>query len=187
MKSLNVRADSANDFSKLHAQVRIIPTLASDSPIPLQRLSPRRSNIRASTSEGSSDELPTPLYNTALLLSTTPRAHLLRIYNLNQDVPAFADALTLLKVWANQRGFGEGEKLSIRGFEGKGIFWAAVLDYLLNGGETSGLTLGKSSTRRKPLGKGLSSYQLFRAALDFFGKFVITIKPVGTDHVFSSA
>ncbi|KAJ3523279.1 hypothetical protein NM688_g8755 [Phlebia brevispora] len=162
---------SANDFSKVHAQVRIIPTLPADSPIPLQRLAPQRSNIRtSSSSEESSEALATPLYNTALLLATTPRAHLLRVYRLKQDVPAFDDALTLLKVWANQRGYGEGAKLSIRGFEGKGMFWASVLDLLVNGEEASGLSYGKSSSKRKPLGKGLSSYQLFRAALDFFAR-----------------
>lgn len=31
------------------------------------------------------------------------------------------------------------------------------------------VTHGEEGGKRKPLGKGLSSYQLFRAALDFFG------------------
>ena len=150
--------------------MRILGTLPSDSPIPLQRLAPNRSNIRtASTSEDGPEGLSTPLYNTALLVATTPRAHLLRVYHMKQQVPAFDDALTLLRVWANQRGYGEGNKMSVRGFEGKGVFWASVLDLLINGEESSVHNGGRSTSKRKPLGKGLSSYQLFRAALDFFG------------------
>lgn len=99
-----------------------------------------------------------------------PRAHLLRVHALQKSIPAFSDALTLLKVWANQRGYGEGEKLCVRGFEGKGIWWAAVLDLLVNGEERAAGKLSKAASKRKPLGKGLSSYQLFRAALDFFGE-----------------
>ncbi|THG99128.1 hypothetical protein EW026_g3163 [Hermanssonia centrifuga] len=161
-----------NDWSKLNVEVRIMPTLPSDCPIPLQRLSPSRSNIRTSTSEEPQEEFSTPLYNTALLLGLTPRAHLLRVYTLKEAVPAFADALTLLRVWANQRGYSEGGKFCVRGFEGKGMWWAAVLDLLIHGEETSGLA--KSSPKRKPLGKGLSSYQLFRAALDFFARHDFT-------------
>lgn len=174
--ALIIYADaSANDFSKLHVQVRLIPTLPSDSPIPIQRLSPQRCNIRtSSSSEDASETLSTPLYNTALLLSTTPRAHLLRVYHLKQEMPAFDNALTLLRVWANQRGYGEGTKLSVRGFEGKGIFWASILDLLVNGEEASDSTLGHSTSKRKSIGRGISSYQLFRASLDFFGRLAST-------------
>ena len=148
----------------------MIPTLSPSSPIQLQRLSPQRSNIRASSaSSESAEDTSTPLYNAALLLSTTPRAHLLRIYSLQKNVPAFSDALTLLKVWANQRGYGEGNKMCVRGFEGKGMWWAAVLDLLIHGEEPMAAAPRKAMSKRKPLGKGLSSYQLFRAALDFFG------------------
>ena len=49
------------------------------------------------------------------------------------------------------------------------MWWAAVLDMLINGEESVGGK--KTASKRKPLGKGLSSYQLFRAALDFFCKF----------------
>ena len=48
------------------------------------------------------------------------------------------------------------------------MWWAAVLDLLVNGEEPPIGKLSKAASKRKPLGKGLSSYQLFRAALDFF-------------------
>lgn len=57
--------------------------------------------------------------------------------------------------------------MCVRGFEGKGGWWAAVLGLLIGGEERSGSA--KSGKARRPIGKGLSSYQLFRAALDFLG------------------
>jgi U3 small nucleolar RNA-associated protein 22 len=160
----NVRIDdSAHDFTKLNAQIRIIPVLPSPSPIPLHRLSPSHSNIRISSSDTQTHP-PTPIYNTALMLSVTPKPDLLTTHNLKQTTPAFGDALTLLRVWANQRGYGEGERQSVRGFEGKGGWWAAIIG-LLVGGEGG----RENRNPRKPVGKGLSSYQMFRAALDFLG------------------
>lgn len=129
--------DSANDFTKLNARVRIIPVLPSPSPIPHHRLSPSHSNIRISSqSSDVSTHLPTPHYNTSVLVSFTPLLDLLAAHALKQTAPAFGDALTLLRVWANQRGYGEGERMCVRGFEGKGAWWAAVIGLLI-GGEDS--------------------------------------------------
>ncbi|CDO77351.1 hypothetical protein BN946_scf184786.g12 [Trametes cinnabarina] len=160
---------SPTDFSKLNAQIRIVPYIGQ-SPIPLQRLSPARSNIKTAAQEDESREDPTPLYNTTFMLMTTPKSHLLSIHHLKQSVPAFVDALALLRVWANQRGYGVGSRMCVRGFEGKGMWWASILDLVVNGEEPPPVSLGKGGTKRKPLGKGLSSYQLFKAALDFLAR-----------------
>jgi len=115
--------------------------------------------------ESSTDRIiPTPLYNTTLLSSFIPKSNLLSVHALKQDVPSFADALALLRVWANQRGYGHGTRMCVRGFEGRGPWWIAVLRLLLKGEEHFG-----KGIKRKPLGRGLSSYQLFKAALDFLG------------------
>lgn len=54
----------------------------------------------------------------------------------------------------------------MRGFEDKGLWWAAIIVLLVHGEE-----IGPGQKRkRKTLGKGLSSYQFFRAVLDFLGK-----------------
>ena len=160
--------NSPIDFTKLNAQIRLIPVLPSPSPIPLHRLSPSHSNIRISSPSTPDTEssLPTPMYNTSLLLALTPKPDLLMTHTLKQMAPAFGDALTLLRVWANQRGYGEGQRLCVRGFEGKGGWWAAVIGLLLNGEEGGD---GKKGRLRRPVGTGLSSYQLFRAALDLLG------------------
>ncbi|RDX41283.1 Nrap protein [Lentinus brumalis] len=173
-------SDSSKEWSKLNVQIRIIPFLP-ESPIPLQRLSPSRSNLRTAAHEEETKEDATPIYNSAFMLMHTPKTHLLSVHALKQDVPAFTDALTLLRVWANQRGYGPGIRACVRGFEGKGMLWASILELLVHGEEPPPAGFGKASARRKPLGKGLSPYQLFKAALDFlarhrFGQDAVFVK-----------
>jgi U3 small nucleolar RNA-associated protein 22 len=161
------QGNSQTNLSKLNVHIRIMPTLPSISPIPHHRLSPSHANFRTHTPSDKTkvnQTASTPLYNTALLTSFVPKSNLLTTHALKQDVPAFSDALGLLRVWANQRGYGNGARLFVRGFEGKGPWWSAVLRLLLVGGDHGGKQMN-----RKPLGRGLSSYQLFKAALDFLG------------------
>lgn len=162
--------DSQTDFTKLNARVYIIPVLSPQSPIALHRLSPSHSNIRINTTAGDDSTTThpaTPLYNTALLQALAPKSQLLATHTLQTDTPSFSDALTLLRVWANQRGYGPGSRICVRGFESPGSWWGALLALLVAGEERAG---APKSTKRKPLGRGLSSYQLFRAALDFLGE-----------------
>lgn len=86
---------------------------------------------------------------------------------MKNESPAFPDALALLRIWANQRGYGAGNKVSVRGFHNLGAFWTLLLAALILGEE---LVPGRDKQRRRSIGKGLSSYQLFRAALDLLGK-----------------
>ncbi|KAK7059108.1 U3 snoRNP protein [Paramarasmius palmivorus] len=169
--------DSPNDFTKLNARVVIIPVLSSECPIPLHRLSPSHLNFRNTSQEENERQLSSPLYNTALLTAFTPRSHLLSTYNIQQSVPAFNDAVCLLRVWANQHGYGEGTRMCVRGFDGRGSWWSSLLAFLVIGEEPS--SAGKTgSSKRKLLGRGLSSYQLFRAALDFLSKHDFESDPI---------
>jgi U3 small nucleolar RNA-associated protein 22 len=160
------------DFTKLNAEVRLIPVLGADSPISASRLSPSHANLRVMDAKSlSSDNRPSPLYNNTLLLATSIRRRLLAVHDMKQHVPAFADALALLRVWANQRGY-ECSTTSlgcIAGFEHIGSWWSAVLELVVFGEDTS-VKGRQASITRKPLGKGLSSYQLFKACIDFLGK-----------------
>ncbi|KAF7977526.1 hypothetical protein HWV62_3290 [Athelia sp. TMB] len=178
-----VSADGPPDLVKPNIHIRLIPALSATSPIPIHRISPSHSNFRISTpsldnqvenstSDGSDS---TPLYNRALHLSFTPKPHLLRAHELKERVPAFAEGLVLLRVWANQRGFcssapssssnsSQRAGLCVKGFEARGSFWIGVLALLIDGEE------GKGGKARRGVGRGVSSYQLFRAALDFLGK-----------------
>ncbi|KIJ60730.1 hypothetical protein HYDPIDRAFT_31953 [Hydnomerulius pinastri MD-312] len=169
---LRPRKASEHDFTKTHAEVRIIPVLPLSHPIPFSRLSPSHSNVRlestSSSQQPSFTSSSTPIYNTAILLSTYPKLSLLSTNTLTKTSPAFVDAHALLRIWANQRGYGEGA-MCIRGFEGKGSLWASLLGLIIGGEEPAGGKAGKTGMRR-PIGKGLSSYQLFRASLDFLAK-----------------
>jgi len=97
------------------------------------------------------------------MLAFTPQRHALSVNTLKNDIPEYRDGLSLLRVWANQRGYAEGRRTCIRGFDGAGPWWNAVLEVLVRGEEPH----GKTTSRRRPLGNGLSSYQLFKATLDF--------------------
>jgi U3 small nucleolar RNA-associated protein 22 len=108
--------------------------------------------------------LPTPIYNNTLLVSLTPKSNLLATHTFQNESPAFTDALTLLRVWANQRGYGPGSQMCVHGFEARGSWWGALLGLLIAGEERADIPV---SSKRKPLGRGLSSYQLFRGAMDF--------------------
>jgi U3 small nucleolar RNA-associated protein 22 len=147
--------------------------LSANHPMSINHLSPSHSNIRFSSSEGNSQQTShtTPAYNTALLCSLLPKAQMLAIHTAKQQSAAFQDALSLLRIWANQRGFGSGAKICVRGFEDRGSWWSSLLETLINGEEPSPQTSSAKGhtkfSKRRPLGKGLSSYQLFRGALDF--------------------
>ncbi|KAE9397307.1 Nrap protein [Gymnopus androsaceus JB14] len=150
----------------------------------LGKLIPTRGNLRvtASSSNSTTNQQEdgnslTPLYNTALLRSFTPLPHLLATHEAvnstslpasgDEGTSSFRDALALLRVWAGQRGF-VGRETCVRGFtHSQGPFWNALVFLVVFGAEPEPSAKGKGSTRRKPLGKGLSSYQLFRGVLDF--------------------
>ena len=165
--------DSQTDFTKLNAKICILPVLSSSSPIPMHRLSPSHANIHLNATNDTTDpdvrpiNNPTPLYNNAILRNFTPKSQLLTVHTLQKDCAAFADALTLLRIWANQRGYSEGTRMCIRGFEGSGPWWWSVLALLLTGEESRPGTT--KAHKRKTVGKGVSSYQLFKAALEFLG------------------
>lgn len=162
---LSPRKGSQNDFSKAHAEVHVIPVISSSNPMPLPRLSPSHANVRL-PGKSSTGTQPTPIYNTNILLATYPKLSLLTTNALKRLSPAFSDAYALLRIWANQRGYGEGP-ICVRGFQGKGCWWNEILGLVVLGEEP---TSANKTNVRKPLGKGLSSYQLFRAALDVLAR-----------------
>lgn len=58
------------------------------------------------------------------------------------------------------------------------MWWSAVLSLVVLGEEVQGS--GKAGFgKRKALGRGLSSYQMFKAALDFLGKCVCWLLLLG--------
>ncbi|KAH7323328.1 Nrap protein [Rhizoctonia solani] len=176
--------DSSSELSRSKSplSIRIIPVLPLNNPLSERHLGPSRACIRTS---GSSDldPTPTPLYNNSALLGTTPTSHLLFIHNAKTQIPAFGDTLALLRVWANQRGYGTGAghrsedtaqlAQCVRGFGFLGAWWGAVIAYLVLGGKQV-----KGVKKQARIGRGLSSYQLFRAVLDFLAKHDFAATPI---------
>jgi U3 small nucleolar RNA-associated protein 22 len=164
--------NTPTDFSKMNIVIRVIPVLSPSSPIRPTRLSPTRCNVRIHNSHSADsgcDNSPTPLYNAVLMLAFSPQRDVLSVNDLKNHAPAYRDALALLRIWAYQRGYGEGRRTCISGFEGTGPLWNSVLELLIRGDEH----YGNANTKRRALGNGLSSYQLFRAALDFLCMYTI--------------
>jgi U3 small nucleolar RNA-associated protein 22 len=117
----------------------------------------------------------------------TQTAHLIATHNLCTSIPQFAPAVRLLRVWANQRGFGRGKRGSVRGWENMGSWWGWVIGWLVDGGEplpVDGSLKEKSKKRMVRLGRGLSSYQLFRGTLDFLGTFTKALYSTPSPNVF---
>ncbi|GAB1522908.1 U3 snoRNP protein [Rhizoctonia solani] len=176
--------DSSSDLarSKFPLSIRIIPVLPSNNPLSERHLGPGRACIRTS-GLSDLDPAPTPLYNNSVLLSTTPVSHLLLIHNAKSQIPAFGDTLALLRVWANQRGYGTGtghrledsaqHARCVRGFGFLGAWWSAIIVYLVLGGKPV-----KGVKKQARIGRGLSSYQLFRAVLDFLAKHDFATAPI---------
>ena len=73
----------------------------------------------------------------------------------------------LLQIWANQRGFSEDSSFYVHGFEGSGPLWVVLLALLMRGEELR--ASDPKYMKRRPLGNGVSSYQLFKAVLDCLG------------------
>ena len=148
-------------------------TLAQDSPISFKHVDSTHCNIRLPSSP---NDVPTHRYNNAILQSTTAMPHLLSTYETKKSVECFSDALALLRIWANQRGYCRGKDgWSVLGFEDRGPFWAGLLELMVKGDAS---TKG-SMSRAKPVGRGLSSYQLFKATIGFLGTLNI---PISVGH-----
>ncbi|KAG8732138.1 hypothetical protein FRC11_000523 [Ceratobasidium sp. 423] len=167
--------DSSSELtrSKFPLSIRIIPVLPSNHPLSERHLGPGRACIQTS---GSSDldPTPTPLNNDLALLGTTPVSHLLLIHNAKGQILAFGDTLALLRVWANQRGYGTGAgHRSEDSAQRAGAWWGGVIVYLVLGGKPV-----KGVKKQARVGRGLSSYQLFRAVLDFLAKHDFATTPM---------
>ena len=165
--------ESKFDFSSAKARIRILATFVQDSLISLKHVDSTHCNIRVPSSP---NDIPTHRYNDALLQSAVAIPHLLSTYEANKSVGSFSDALALLRIWANQRGYCRGKDgWSILGFEDRGLFWSGLLELMIKGDASA----RGSKSKVKPVGRGLSSYQLFKATIGFLGALGI---PVLVEH-----
>ena len=151
-----------DDFSTSKCQLRIILAAAEDL-FPITRTLPQKNCIRSKIAQGMAI-VPTPLYNATLRseCSSFLYSELLESASVYSD--AFRAACSLGSIWLHERGLGTD--LADGGF---GQFeWACIVAILLRGGGMRGLPI---------LSKGLDSYQLFKATLQYLAATDLILNP----------
>jgi U3 small nucleolar RNA-associated protein 22 len=147
-------------------EIRIIPA-ASPNFFTEPKLRPDKNSIRPK--EGTQSETtapsPTPFYNASLRADCNFESYLKALHSATKRSTAFKEACILGRIWLRQRGFGSA--LSKGGF---GHFeWAAMTALLLNGGGPKGSSI---------LSPGYSSYQMFKAIIQYLATTDLTNKPL---------
>lgn len=158
----------ADDFSSSKARINVIPALPENTFAP-NKLLPSSNAVRpkgGDEEEAAGKTLPpTPFYNSAVQSDANITAYLKLLYATATKADAFKDACILGRIWLKQRGFGS--QLRKGGF---GNFeWAALVALLLQPNQTTGA---------QPLSPGYSSYQLFKATLQFLARHDLSKKAV---------
>eukprot|EP00118_Oscarella_pearsei_P016238 m.153613 g.153613 ORF g.153613 m.153613 type:complete len:984 (+) comp38622_c1_seq1:233-3184(+) len=130
--------------------LRIHPVLP-EGILKLVKLWPSKNNIRRekyfkSSLKKDDDLVPTPLYNSSLLLDLSYERNLHILYEACSDCLAMRDAILLFKVWLHKRHLDRGPG----GFNG--FLSSMLIAFLLNS---------------KKVNTMMSSYQIFRVALQF--------------------
>ncbi|KAH7378732.1 pre-rRNA processing protein Utp22 [Pyrenochaeta sp. MPI-SDFR-AT-0127] len=156
----------AEDFSSSKCQIKILVALPENT-FAHSKLLPSSNCVRPKGSEEDTSVkklLPTPFYNSTLQSDANITAYLKLLHGTASKTDAFKDACILGRVWLKQRGFGS--QLRKGGF---GNFeWAAIMALLLQ---------PNAATGTQSLSSGYSSYQLFKATLQFLSRGDLTKKP----------
>ncbi|KAL8705543.1 MAG: hypothetical protein Q9201_001360 [Fulgogasparrea decipioides] len=150
-------------FAQPQCTIRVI-LAASGDLFPLEKTLPDKTCIRSLAADGQPNE-PSPTYNATLRSECCSLASLKQLHKSLVQSSAFQDASMLGTVWLHQRGLG-----SAIGKGGFGQFeWVSIMSTLLRGGGPAG---------RPVLSSGYSSYQLFKATLQYLSTTDLITKPM---------
>ena len=141
------------NFFKTKFKINLIVTLP-ENVFDNKKLLPHKNCIRVQND----NTTPTPLYNFALLASTTSEHYLKYLHKSKKMTEAYKEASVLGRLWLHQRGFSSNisQSGSLAGF---GSFeFCVLMSALLNGGGENG---------NKILLHGFSSYQLFKGIIKY--------------------
>ncbi|ESZ96681.1 hypothetical protein SBOR_2940 [Sclerotinia borealis F-4128] len=147
-------------------EVHIIPA-APRNFFPEAKLRPAKNSIRPKDEAGSDTTAaePSPFYNSSLSADCNFESYLQLLHNASKASEGFKDACLLGRIWLRQRGFGSAiSEGGIGHFE-----WAALTALLLKGGGPKGHSL---------LSPGYSSYQMFKAVVQYLSTNHLTKKPM---------
>ena len=130
----------------------VLPAI-NESVFPSAKLLPSRSCIRP-TNSSTAVPTSTPFYNASLRVDSLVAAYLNLQHEAASQCEAYQDTCVLGRVWLRQRGLSG--RIGCGGF---GNFeWAAMIALLLRGGGSKNLPA---------FSPGYSSYQLFKATLQY--------------------
>ncbi|KAF1920641.1 Nrap protein [Ampelomyces quisqualis] len=156
----------ADDFSSANCDIYILLALPENS-FPQNKLVPGSNCVR---SKGTEDALsgkalqPTPFYNSTVQSEMNVTGYLKLLHATSSKADAFRDACILGRVWLKQRGLGSrSRKGGFGNFE-----WSALMALLLE----PNIGIGGQA-----LSTGYSSYQLFKATLQFLARHDLSKKP----------
>jgi len=154
------------DFSSAKCQIHILVALPENT-FAQSKLLPNSNCIRPKGREeetASKAFAPTPFYNSTLQSDANITAYLKLLHATASKADAFKDACILGRIWLKQRGFASQIR---RG--GFGNFeWAAIMALLLQ---------PNAPTGTQSVSSGYSSYQLFKATLQFLSRGDLIKKP----------
>ena len=135
---------------------------------PIAKTLPWKSSVRAKSigdTSSTPSASPTPLYNATLRSESSVSSYLKLLHAASVQCEGFKNACMLWTVWLKQRGFESDLR---RG----GFGWlesSSLLALLLRGGGPNGRPL---------LSTGYSSYQLFKASLQFVASRDLVHEPI---------
>lgn len=133
----------------------------------LAKLLPTKNAIRIQhgSTEKTVVQPPTPFYNSTLASDVSVSSYLKLQHIASKQSDAFRDACILGRIWLRQRGFGSSiQQGGFGNFE-----WSTLTALLLKGGGPKG---------RNVLSPGYSSYQLFKAVVQFLATTDMVGSPV---------
>lgn len=157
----NKKIDTSSRF-----EVHIIPA-APRGFFAEAKLLPTKNSIRPKDGAGNDVAAaePSPFYNSSLSADCNFESYLQLLHNASKTSEGFKDACLLGRIWLRQRGFGSAiSQGGIGHFE-----WAALTALLLKGGGPRGHSL---------LSPGYSSYQMFKAVVQYLSNTDLAKKPM---------
>lgn len=155
-----------DDFTASKCQIQVLVALPEHT-FQQAKILPNSNCVRPKTIEEDQTTKilkPTPFYNATLQSDANITAYLKLLHATAAKVDAYRDACILGRVWLKQRNMSSS--VSQGGF---GNFeWATVMALLLQPNTVVG---------GQALSSGYSSYQLFKATLQFFARHDLAKKP----------
>jgi U3 small nucleolar RNA-associated protein 22 len=162
----SVSDGGADDFSSSRCQIHILVALP-ENVFPQNKLRPTSNCVRSKENEDEPTQktpMATPFYNSSIQSDVNITAYLKLLHATASRTDAFKDACILGRIWLKQRGLGS--RLRKGGF---GNFeWAVLMALLLQ---------PNAGVGTQALSPGYSSYQLFKATLQFLVRHDLSKKP----------